>query len=248
MTKIIYEDEKRKIKLSEYVIKVYQIDSKKAKTGTLHKAFCDKNLPSGVKKILKKKKENPDNWYTLWEGIPGQCNPSLVLPDATRDSVENAIKEVKLLKKLEKEKEEQEVKTRKEKAIAECPAGYVIAKQNWSNGDLCSAEYETEDGIKILASDLLENHHGYYYIKSDKAEIEITKAKEKIEKSEKEKAEKIQQENDIRETAKITGQKQILKTYMTQECTRKNHDCSFDAVTEYIMPDGTKKVIYTCCY
>ena len=70
----------------------------------------------------------------------------------------------------------------------------------------------------------------------------------KNEKLEKEKQDKIKQENDIKETAKRTGQKQILKTYMTNKCTRNKQDCNFDAVTEYIMPDGTKKIIYTCCY
>lgn len=248
MKKIIYEDDKRRIELSGYTIKVYQTGSKKPKIGSLHKAFCDKNLPSKVKELLIKKKETPETWYTLWEGVPGQCSPALVLPDSTRDAVENAIKEVELLKNIEKEKEEQETKTRKEKAIAECPIGHVIAKQNWANGDLRSAEYQLENGTKIIASDLLTNHYGYYYINASDAENESAKTKAKTEKLEKEKQIKIKQEEDIKETAKKTGQKQILKTYMTQECARKNHDCSFDAVTEYIMPDGTKKVIYTCCY
>lgn len=41
-----------------------------------------------------------------------------------------------------------------------------------------------------------------------------------------------------------TGEPQILETWVTDECTTKEYDCSFDIVTRYALPDGTTKTSY----
>jgi len=43
------------------------------------------------------------------------------------------------------------------------PADTVICQQKWSNGDLMSACYITDDDVEIIASDQLEPIHHHYY-------------------------------------------------------------------------------------
>lgn len=49
-------------------------------------------------------------------------------------------------------------------------------------------------------------------------------------------------------TAKTTGKPQVISTWMTSDCMNGSHDCSFDTAHKLVMPDGTIKTEYTCCY
>ena len=46
-----------------------------------------------------------------------------------------------------------------------------------------------------------------------------------------------------------TGQRQVLKSWVTDRCmNRHDDDCSFDNAYQWAMPDGTTRITYTCCY
>ena len=69
-------------------------------------------------------------------------------------------------------------------------------------------------------------------IKADRLSAETKKEAEK-----KAKEDRV---NTIFATAKETGEKQYIKHYMAN-CNDPREECSTDVVTEYAMPDGTKK-------
>lgn len=57
------------------------------------------------------------------------------------------------------------------------------------------------------------------------------------------------QEVEVTSRAKATGERQVLRTWMTDRCCNGNSDqCSFDNATEYVLPDGSHKTEYRCCY
>jgi len=51
----------------------------------------------------------------------------------------------------------------------------------------------------------------------------------------------------IFESAAKTGEKQVVERY-TDDCDGSVHDCSFDNIVVYAMPDGTTKTVRTHCY
>ena len=115
-------------------------------------------------------------------------------------------------KKTKLENERRAEAEKHEKALAECPDDCVIARNLWKNGDLCSGEYQTEDGIRVLDSDLLENHYGWYFIRRSVVEqkrSEIAKQKEeKIKKQQELKL--IQAANDERRQKILDGYEYVL--------------------------------------
>lgn len=52
----------------------------------------------------------------------------------------------------------------------------------------------------------------------------------------------------IFDKAKTTGEKQLLHSYVSNECLDNLSDCSFDAVAIWAMPDGTEKKTHNHCY
>jgi len=57
------------------------------------------------------------------------------------------------------------------------------------------------------------------------------------------------QEAEVTTRARESGQRQVLRTWMTDRCRNGNSDqCSFDNATEYVLPDGSHKTEYRCCY
>ena len=146
-----------------------------------------------------------------------------------------------------KEAEKKEGEERREKALSECPNDCVIARCLWSNGDLMSGKYRTEDGIEILGPDMMENHYGWYFI--TKKSVEGRKEEMKVEKERKAEQEIIKAANKkeeeiktakIFEIAKETGEKQYLYSYSV-DCTDRHEECNTDIVTVWAMPDGTRK-------
>lgn len=200
--------------------------------------------PAGVSEHLQKIKETPADWYTLFNG----SQPVATLPNASRQAVEAAIESYKADEAERKIIEAADLLTRDEAARAECPADHVLARQNWSNGDLCAAEYQTEDGLKVIASDLLESHHGWYYLPSSQVEAERTKQQAA---TDREAAAKASTEADRAAKfaqAKATDKPVVLRTWMTDDCTTRLQDCSFDSAAEIAMPDGTTHIEYTHCF
>lgn len=144
--------------------------------------------------------------------------------------------------KIEADKKEAE-KLRDElirsEAIKMCPKGHVIARCLWSNGDLMSAEYQDENGTKALSHDSLESHFGWYFIPSELFEKAKADEKAKHEKRMAEKKAEQKRIDDIFDTAKNTGKKQVLRTFDI-ECQDPREECSVDIVTVWAMPDGSK--------
>jgi len=58
----------------------------------------------------------------------------------------------------------------------------------------------------------------------------------------------IDRVNTIIENAKKTGEKQVIDTWITSECSEKGIECSFDQATRYAMPDGSVKITYVHCH
>lgn len=48
--------------------------------------------------------------------------------------------------------------------------------------------------------------------------------------------------------AAATGKKQVLDSWVTDECTENLSECSFDAATLWALPDGTTKTTYSHCH
>jgi len=48
--------------------------------------------------------------------------------------------------------------------------------------------------------------------------------------------------------AKATGEKQVLDNWVTRECTENQDDCSFDAATEWALPNGSVKTTFSHCH
>lgn len=52
----------------------------------------------------------------------------------------------------------------------------------------------------------------------------------------------------IIDKAKATGEKQLLKSYVSDYCLDNLSDCSFDNVSIWAMPDGTEKQTHNHCF
>jgi hypothetical protein len=48
--------------------------------------------------------------------------------------------------------------------------------------------------------------------------------------------------------AQRTGKPQVINSWVTEDCTRRNVDCSFDRAVQTIDGNGNRKTTYTCCY
>ena len=127
----------------------------------------------------------------------------------------------------------------KKKALTECPDNCELTRCLWTNGDLMSGEYQAEDGTKVIGPDMLENHHGWYFITKESIEEERKELERKENKKiANEKQETVRAEK-IFMAAKETGKKQVLKSFSI-ECTDPQEECNTDIVTVWAMPDGSK--------
>lgn len=135
----------------------------------------------------------------------------------------------------------------KKEALSQCPKGYAIARCVWSNGDLCAAEYETENGVRVIASDLLDNVNGWYFI-SEKLVVEADRQAKEKEQKEEEMAEKeAARVSEIKALATKTGKKQELNREFV-ECNDKHFECSTDIITTWAMPNGSITTTRTHTY
>lgn len=133
---------------------------------------------------------------------------------------------------------------RKADARTACPAGYVACRQSWSNGDLCSAGYVTGGGVEVVASDLLESHGGFYWIKAADVEAAVAKAAAaKARETESEAARGAAVAEAVRRSRE-TG-KPVEVARWTEECDGSADDCSTDLCRRVVMPDGLFKVTRT---
>jgi len=139
----------------------------------------------------------------------------------------------------------------------DCANEYNI-KYDIENEAICNRQHDDRKKLKLI--DLSKygqetnvekldatgmSYGGYKFNTKQSEELMIianTKQQEILkEKEEKEKRiTKMEEEKrkSVFSTAKVTGEKQILKTYSI-ECQDKNEECSTDFVTLFALPDGT---------
>ena len=130
-------------------------------------------------------------------------------------------------------------KADRKKALAECPGDHVITRCLWTNGDLMSGEYQTEDGTKVIGPDMLKCHYGWYFLPLSLVEEKKDKNKKIADKRANAKAKVEAAEKDIFEMAARTGEKNVLQTFPIN-CTDPREECNTDIVTVWAMPNGTK--------
>lgn len=161
---------------------------------------------------------------------------------------------------IEIEKMEKEIAALREKI----PAGAIsVVAQKVGNADGYPILQYTADGIEIgwqdievvgWASAIRPGATGAFmeecvcYILPEKLEEIKDRKREKEKKEEGGKAERKAKEEEVARSARITGVKQPLRTWITGECMNRSIDCSFDRACEYIMPDGSRKIEYVCCH
>lgn len=127
-------------------------------------------------------------------------------------------------------------------AKAACPSDCVPCRRNWSNGDLCSAEYQAEDGTKLLASDLLETHGGWYYLPVDEVESAREKTRAQAAAVAAKKAARDAHEAGCLARARETGVDVVIETW-TEDCAGpRSVECSTDVVARIAQPDGSVRV------
>jgi len=167
--------------------------------------------------------------------IKGKYIPALI--EISLESYEPIRKALEASRAAEKAAEKIRADERKAKAISECPSGYQIATTLWTNGDLMSGEYKTEDGTKVIGPDMLKNHHGYVFVEKEFVEKEkdeaIAKETKRIENETKE-ANRV---CGVFKKAKQEKQRQILKTF-SASCNNSSLECNLDIITVWAMPDG----------
>lgn len=155
---IIYADEKREFDLTDDQISATR--SKKIKPA--HITHIEKMaMSSTMSDYLKKIGESPTEW-TLLEGI---CGPWACVPNKVADIILTAAEKARGKAARAKEEESTQIEQKTREIITACPSNMAPCTQIWNNGDLCSAEYRTMDGGKILGSDLIKNQGmGIYYL------------------------------------------------------------------------------------
>lgn len=121
-----------------------------------------------------------------------------------------------------------------------CPAGHEIATRLWANGDLCSAQYETQDGVQVLASDLMDHHCGFYFLPAALVEEKRSKDRKAWQELESQTAAEREAEEAAFARAKETGKPVFLRE-TTAPCDDSSEECSIDIITVFAMPDGSTK-------
>jgi len=171
----------------------------------------------------------------------GLC-PTLIVCDP---NVAEMIRAEKAEIAAEEARKREEKKRAEEAAIAACPAGLEAAR-------VTSTDYEgnyfiaaVADGAKSVVYGEPIQVAGICYIKPEHfANARAREAKLREEAEQKAKA----KEDAVAEAAR-TGKRVALRRWVTDRCHNGNdHDCSFDNATEWVLPDGTTKITYTCCF
>lgn len=179
--------------------------------------------------------------------------------DIDREWAEARAKE-KAIDAIEIEKMEKEIVILREKI----PAGAIsVVAQKVGNADGVPILQYTAAGTEVgwqdivvvgWASAIRPGAMGAFreecvcYIFPEKLEEIKDRKREKEEKEAEVKAKRKAKEEEVARKARITGVKQPLRKWTTNECMNRSIDCSFDAACEYIMPDGSRKTEYSCCH
>lgn len=129
-------------------------------------------------------------------------------------------------------------------AQAACPAGFVPCRQVWSNGDMMSACYRTEDGIEVIASDLIENHGVWYYLPVADVEEARAKAQTAQEKKSAAKAEHAAKVAQAKAQATESGEPVEIERW-TEDCDGTADECNLDLCVRLALPDGGERVTRT---
>lgn len=141
----------------------------------------------------------------------------------------------------------------RQSAIGECPKDHTIARCLWTNGDLMSGKYRTEDGTEVLASDQLRPHHGWYFIRIEEVEKVRAEKTVRCEKEAKRQEDEHARRRQIFNQAHETGKPVVLDTWtetrtlVGEEYPGEEGDYTF-LCTRYAQPDGGTSVRETNTY
>ena len=132
-------------------------------------------------------------------------------------------------------------------ALTACPADCEITRRLPMGCDACTAEYESEDGTKVLDSDMLPLVHGWAFI--SRAKLDERRAKIAARNI------SVAQANAKREAdrrvafalAKATG-KPVLLSRWSAECNDPREECSQDVCAEWAHPDGSTTTTRNHCW
>jgi len=145
-----------------------------------------------------------------------------------------------------RENEERQRAERRRRAEAECPPDCEVAERK-SVYDM-TAIYVLSDGTEVWHAADVPSRHGFCYIPRDVAErARAEAARERAEREAAERAEREKLAAALRK-ARETGEPQVLRRWITDECMKGRRDCSFDQAVERVFPDGHTEVTYSCCY
>ena len=168
--------------------------------------------------------------------VPAKIDRVLVRTDTRPDLAKMA---AELLAAAEACRAEVERKCAEESAAgkAECPEGFVPCRRKWANGDLCSAEYEAEDGTKVIASDLIADHAGWFFLPSADVDAARAKAAEAAAAKAARGAATVAKEASAILEARATGREVVVATWC-EDCAGGAVECSTDSVARVALPDG----------
>lgn len=236
----IYTDGKRVVKRDHLSLSFYDASGKLlADIPFSHSSVSDVVTNVDTINDLKKANLNPADRFAI-----NYHNKQISVPNEMKDVIKQAYTDAPI--------EAAEI----EKAEAEKAANQIsihLSTRGW--GDYSSVEWigdmRTPDDI-ILAEckSLLANGHDVDQPNQTDDEIMAKITAKKIKKSNQAAEAKNEEDrvNTIIDTAKKTGEKQIIDTWITSECSEKGLDCSFDQAIRYAMPDGRIKINYVHCH
>lgn len=138
----------------------------------------------------------------------------------------------------------------RKQAIDGCPAGHEPAEHK-SSYDGIVTYAAISDGAECQAwDDTYRNAGGgIYHIPTERfTDSRERKVREVARKEQAEREEREHYESKLAE-AKATGKRVKLRGWVTDRCMKGDHEnCSFDNATEWITPEGSKQITYSCCY
>lgn len=214
-----------------------------------------KPVPSGseAESIIKKAGKNPADYL-----VDLQFKSSIRFTAETAKIIEIGVAAcVAQNEKVRLENEARQVKIAAEREAAR-------AKCSFSDALECSVEWfdgapnrATCNGVEIplaLVESFDSSSHRWAFNFASAAVVEkLVEAKTAADKiTNEEKAAQEGKAAAIRAAqlleARSTGQPVVIAKWVTDRCMSRQCDCSFDKATRFLMPDGTEKTTYICCY
>lgn len=158
--------------------------------------------------------------------------------DAKKGIAISEYEHAEIEKEIEKEKELKELLEADTVTYSSHYEGFVEAPVNMYSVAVVNAVVARLTGREIKEDSGDYSYRTTYNVSGKELLKMLEEEEANIEKATQAKKEKIQ---ELKEKAKETGEKQLLKSY-TEDCNDDNEECDIDDVRVYIMPDGTQKI------